>query len=240
MSNRRSRAAACPERAKRVEGMTQLKPIKGSRRCDADSVSIERRQLVSRDQNLDRARLTRNSENQPSSLKGQNHGMHGRWRHAEKLLKVGFGWRSPVQLRVQGNVREVLSLERGKRLLIAVRSTFKHRSVVGLTIANEPRDDVLSVASAPFVGYGRSLYTVLNATFSNAPETSNTKHATNPATYHRTPMAQNATTKATTPRNMPTCRQARSTSTRRSSFANVISRCEAWLSNGPCARLEAD
>ena len=37
--------------------------------------------------------------------------MDGRWRHFEKFLEVGFRGRSPVQLRVRHDVRQVLALD---------------------------------------------------------------------------------------------------------------------------------
>jgi hypothetical protein len=48
-----------------------------------------------------------------------DHLMHDRWRDSEESLQIGFGWRSPVDLRVVIDVREILPLLRRERLRLA-------------------------------------------------------------------------------------------------------------------------
>lgn len=74
--------------------------------------------------------------------------MHGRRRHAEKLLKVSFGRRSPVKLRVHGNVRQVLTLELGKRILFAV-VRFHVQALLSRLTRAEPRRRASWAPSAP-------------------------------------------------------------------------------------------
>ena len=73
--------------------------------------------LLPRDQHFDRSSATRNSGNQLPSLECQNHGVHGRRRYSEIALKVGFRRRSPMQLGVRRDVRQVLTLNSGKRIV---------------------------------------------------------------------------------------------------------------------------
>ena len=85
--------------------------------------------------------------------------MHGRRRHGETLLKVSFDRRSPVKLRVRGNVRQVLTLELGKRILFPVVRSHVQASVSRLTCqmsrARQRRHDTDNLARRLHLGVRR-------------------------------------------------------------------------------------
>ena len=80
-------------------------------RLSSRASSIERRNLAQRYQNFDRPRPPRCSLNQATTFEGDDHVVHGRWRHLEVALTISFGWRTPVQFGVGHDERQVLTLQ---------------------------------------------------------------------------------------------------------------------------------